>query len=247
MHCDRMEAVVRALTHPHVVNICSWSFYRMWCFRYACFQPHSATGLSAFASSLSRCKACRCLYYLLGSSLSSAMSVKRCRIVNKSFRRRVPEVFGHGSDDVISTFHEAAWLAGPVGVLRARVTQRGLSVIFDVPRAGALVKHHLTQHNDPQRMWRLLEGVCGLCLARYDDDLWACERCLWCGDTTLCRACHLPVHISRDDGRVQECFDPAIWGNTYANIKMKRPYPEAPDGSGRVIIPGCVSCVREWS
>ena len=175
------------------------------------------------------------------------MSVRRCRLANKPFHRRVPEVFGHSSGDIISTFHEAAWLAGPVGVLRARVTQRGLSVIFDVPRAGAVIKHHLTHPNDVQHIRTLPDGVCGLCLARFDDNLRDYERCLWCGDNTLCRACHLPVHIQRDDGRVQACFDPAIWGPTYANIKMKHPYPEVPDGSGRVIIPGCVSCVREES
>ena len=82
------------------------------------------------------------------------MSVRRYRLANQPFRRRIPEVFGHTSDDIISTFHEASWLAGPVGLLRARAAQRGLAIIFDVPRAGAIIKHHLTSPNDVRSLWR---------------------------------------------------------------------------------------------
>ena len=173
------------------------------------------------------------------------MSVRRYRLANQPFRRRIPEVFGHTSDDIISTFHEASWLAGPVGLLRARAAQRGLAIIFDVPRAGAIIKHHLTSPNDVRSLWRLPDGVCGLCLARFDDNLRDHERCLWCSDNTICRACHISVHISRDDGRVQACFDPGVWGSDYAYLKMKYPFPESPEGVGYIVVQGCVSCVRE--
>ena len=175
------------------------------------------------------------------------MSVRRYRLANQPFRRRIPEVFGHTSDDIISTFHEASWLAGPVGLLRARAAQRGLAIIFDVPRAGAIIKHHLTSPNDVRSLWRLPDGVCGLCLARFDDNLRDHERCLWCSDNTICRACHISVHISRDDGRVQACFDPGVWGSEYAYLKMKYPFPESPEGVGYIVVQGCVSCVREES
>ena len=133
--------------------------------------------------------------------------MKRHRFGNKPFRRRVPEVLGHSSDIAIRTFHDAAWLAGPSGVLRARVTQRGLSAIFDVPRAGAMMKHHLTLCNDPQQKDRLPEGVCTVCLAHHRGDLEDHEKCLWCGRDDVCRNCHFPIHISRDDPRVQFFFD----------------------------------------
>ena len=176
-----------------------------------------------------------------------AMSVRRYRLANQPFRRRVPEVLGYTSDDVVSTFHEASWLAGPIGLLRARVAQRGLALLFDVPRAGAIVKHHLTIFNDPRCLWRLPDEVCGLCLARYRDDLKNHERCLWCSDSTICRACHISIHISRDDGRVQACFDPSVWGSEDVRLKMKYPFPASPKGDGYIVVQGCLLCVREQS
>ena len=176
-----------------------------------------------------------------------AMSVRRHRFVNRPFPRRVPEVLGHTSADVISVFHEASWLAGPIGLLRARVAQRGLTAMFDVPRAGAIVKHHLTVFNDVRCLWPLPDGVCGLCLVHYKDDLKDHERCLWCHDSTICRACHVSIHISRDDGRVQACFDPSVWGAKTARLQKKYPFPASPQGDGCIVVQGCILCVREKS
>ena len=159
----------------------------------------------------------------------------------------MPEILGHGTNDVVDVFHKAAWLAGPVGVLRARAAQRGRSAIFDVPRAGALMKHHLSYRNDPLHLYRLPGGVCSVCLAHYREDFDEDEMCLWCENSTVCRACHLQVSLSREDPRVKQCFDPSVWGEAYANAKAKRHYRESPEGNGHVMIPGCLFCVREKS
>ena len=173
------------------------------------------------------------------------MSVRRCRLVNRPFPRRVPEVMGHTSADVISVFHEASWLAGPIGLLRARVAQRGLTAMFDVPRAGAIVKHHLTVFNDVRCLWPLPDGVCGLCLVHYKDDLKDHERCLWCHDSTICRECHISIHISRGDARVQTCFDPSIWGAKTARLRENYPFPASPQGNDYIVVQACFLCVRE--
>ena len=170
------------------------------------------------------------------------MLMKRHRISNKPFRRRLPEVFGHSSDIVIRTFHEAAWLAGPSGVLRARATQRCLSAIFDVPRAGAVMKHHLTMCNDPQQEDRLPKGVCTVCLARHREDLEDHEKCLWCGREDVCRNCLYAIHIARDDSRVQYFFDEKVFG---AGRRAKRLYPERQGDNGFSDIQGCLHCILE--
>ena len=163
------------------------------------------------------------------------MSRTRRGISNKLWHRRVAAVQGHSHTSIIECFCEAAWAAGPVGVLRCRTAQKGLLRIFDTPRAGAILKHHLTQPNTTY--WRLPNGVCGLCLDHYEDDLQEWERCFWCHDTTLCRGCTLPVPISLRDPRVREA-------PCYAYERLER-YKKVEDDSGRVILPGCVMCVRD--
>ena len=150
---------------------------------------------------------------------------KSFRLVNKPMRRRPPAVNGNVAVTLVETFTQAAWLAGPSSVLRSRVTQKGMLGILDIPRAGAVLKHHTTQPN--AAWWDLPGGICGICLVHYDegDDtvetkLW---QCFWCSDSTLCRGCVMPITITLQDERVSKTAEYRAKYEPLIELMMLRP------------------------
>ena len=126
----------------------------------------------------------------------------RFRLRNRTIVRRDGGIADRTNTCIFVIFEKAAWWAGPIGILRCRVTQRRQLRIFDVPRAGAVLKARATSPNSV--WWHLPEGVCGFCLARYHetDDPNDPGNCFWCSDTTLCPNCVIPITIALNDPRV---------------------------------------------
>ena len=145
---------------------------------------------------------------------------------------RVPVVCNSDRHDVIETFCNAAWDSGPAGLLRCRVEQRGLLSIFELPRAGAILKYELTQMFS---MYVCLpDNVCSSCLSPNNVNLEEWERCFWCGDVTLCRECVAGVHVEPDDPVLDDAyhsFGEPGWG------PARRKQPVTPQA--------CAFCVRD--
>ena len=126
----------------------------------------------------------------------------RFRLRNRTIVRRDGGIADRTNTCIFVIFEKAAWWAGPVGILRCRITQRRQKRILDIPRAGAVLKARATSPNSV--WWHLPQGVCGFCLARYHetDDPNDPGKCFWCSDNTLCPNCVIPITIALNDPRV---------------------------------------------
>ena len=146
---------------------------------------------------------------------------------------RVPEVCNSDRHDIIESFCNAAWDSGPAGLLRCRVAQRGLLSIFEMPRAGAILKYQLTSMFS---LYTCLPGnVCSLCLSPDNVDIQEWERCFWCGDVTLCKRCVTSVCVNPTDPVVIDApyypFAGPEWGLT--------------DRKQSVTLRACAICVSD--
>ena len=145
---------------------------------------------------------------------------------------RVAAVAGSDHLDVVETFFNAAWLSGPVGLLRSRVTQRGLLRIIDLPRAGAILKYELTNWSSDH--YSLPHAVCSLCFAPDVVDMKDWELCYWCGDDTLCRSCTTRVLV--------DPTDPTLVGAYYS---WAAPSWGPAGKRGPVLLRACALCISD--
>ena len=155
------------------------------------------------------------------------------RIHNKKICRRVSRnlcVGGRSGDGIAAVFKAAVQIAGPASLLRTRAVSVGCKSLFRLDRAGALVKHHLTQ---PNSVWYTLpDNVCSMCLGRIS--AWLLEVyesrvdseryehiCFLCEDCTLCERCTIKVpRTILEEQKVLNLWRAHIDGNVKAPMDI---------------------------